>query len=266
MVENNDSLPGVTPVYREIQVRSKKDLSKDNHDRNKDKQKHKSKSKKNQINPKLTFFHETDDIDLANLLIKRKNLEVTFYDLVMQKEIVKGDALQQLENEIGAIRYKILEVDSEIENYDIDTKPQANEDKIGLKFLNELLFLYKRYAKLASNESETIASEKFENLAEIMPLKNTTLDKIESTQKKINYQHLNELEPSDEKRIKAEKILSDIKAVINEIIEKEEQNSVELQSRKKGLQYELNKMNSNLKVIKGYSRVSKKPRFIDTSK
>lgn len=268
MVDRNESLPEVIPVHQEIQVRGKKDLSKDKHDRNKDGKKHSDKNEKPEYKtPETIYYGESAELELGNLLIKRKNYEVEVYHKLHKKENAPEDEVIILDSEISQLRVKIQLIDKEFENYhNTPSNSNSENDLIGLKYLSDLLIYYKRYSTLSDNEYKIIDDEDFDLLPDIMSKKNETLSKIETTLNKVNFSYITKLEPVNKKRIKAESILSDIKFVINGIIEKEGKNSVELQSQKKDLQYKLNKRNSSLKALKGYSRTSRRPHFVNTSK
>ncbi len=258
-----NKLSSVNSVSANVAISPKHNFPEEKKEQNK-KQKNENSHKSENHSTDFVAENNEEDLVLGKLLIQKKSLEIELYSIVLNKKNINN-----YESMVGIIKNKIRDIDNKILNIDDVEEPlPANEDYLGyiISGLIKLKKMYLDFKKIVIKEAELISQDNFDALTPLMEKKNLILDKIDYIYNKVEFSQISTFLSNNPKRIKAELIVSDIKAEVKLIIKLEDSYSVELQSKKSELQFELGKTSAGVRTIRGYSSKILKPQFIDTSK
>ncbi|PID30097.1 MAG: hypothetical protein CSB55_00295 [Candidatus Cloacimonadota bacterium] len=275
MTPDNDLLKSIRRTS-EIRIAERKGEFKEKQDE--PKEKNKKRKHENFVHFLNTEGYDTDDydwskynIELGNLILEKRNLELILFT-VYDRKSPKDSSLpsEEYEKKLKIVKAKILNTEQKL----LQLKPEEFKKMLEEKEMNaendfnklsDLSLLYSEYFKLTEKESESIQCRDFDGLEQSMNQKEIMLNKIIDKQNSINFNMLRDLPEKSEKKTKANLILSEIHNKMNKIIEKENQNSVELQVRKKEVFDELGKRNAGARAVSKYTVSKFKPYFVDTT-
>ncbi len=208
-------------------------------------------------------------IELGRLLIEKQNIEQTLYADSITHET---DAPEETTHVgLERVQAQIAEIEQRIANLDSAVHPvMPIDDETQLDFsvgqLRNLEIAYGKYYERTERETEAIEVEDIIRLRKLMNQKKHILEHIRKIHGAINYDALRSLPSESQKKAKANAILSDINLKIRRIIDKENENSVELQNRKEEVRVKLGKRSAGMRAISKYASMKPDSHYIDTTK
>ncbi len=276
MYSDENGVPGVREVHG-IRIAERTGSQQQQKEQHSGEQQQKSREEEHQEilhqekagNPDLIFY----TIELGRLLIEKQNIEQSFY----AESIITGTEPDS-ENEsevhgpdLDTVKNRIAEIEQQISNLDYTRHPvETVKDEDIIEFsighLRNLEIAYGKYYERTERESEAIHIEDLDRLNNLMAQKKKLLSHISKIHAAIDYDTLRSLPSESQKKIKAIAILSDINLKIRRIIDKENENSVELQNRKEEARVELGKRNAGMRAISKYASIKPDSHYIDTTK
>jgi hypothetical protein len=217
-------------------------------------------------------YDPTELIELGRLILNKRNFELKLFLRLKGKEklITSKDFVHKtLETDIILLQQKIAEYDINISELDLkvkvdNSKQQDIEEE--LSKLGKLKTYYQLFFDFVKEEKNILNIDNIDFLDEIIQQKDIVLKQIIEIQKTINFEIFKEILPENEKKIKANQILSDIHYMMNEIIRQEDENSVELHSLMEKMKLDIARQDKGAKAISQYGQSSLKSHFIDTKK
>lgn len=219
---------------------------------------HHKKEKKESFASELEEDLNKDTGEKSNLNIGIKVLEKRNSELSALSDMIRNENYDE-----NLIQRKILKSDRDLYEISSNSPLSSNEkdlEKDDLENLQQLDRYYKRYEKLTNEQKETIIKEDFDRLNKLFSEKNTILAKIQALQNTINYK---KIALSEEKKIKANVILSDIHNRMNGVIQIEDENNSRLCSLKNEMKVALGKIHKGSQMIAKYGNKHISSHFID---
>ncbi len=209
-------------------------------------------------------------IELGRLLIEKQNIEQTLYTDSIGEEPDDHDSDRD-HVDLEQVKIRIADLEQQIANLGTASHPVSPiEPDLQLDFsvgqLRNLEIAYGKYYERTERETEAIEVEDLDRLRKLMTQKKRLLEYIRKIHGAINYDILRNLPKESQKKTKANAILSDINLKIRRIIDKENENSVELQNRKEEVRVELGKKNAGMRAISKYATMKPDSHYIDTTK
>lgn len=274
MADKND-------YFRVIPANMLKVTPKQESHQNQQDQKNKKKEEKPEDNSSIFVnskygIQELDSkelIELGRLIIDKRNSELKLFIRMRNKDqMLQTEAYNQktIEADIILLQRKIAELNMNVSELDfrLFEEKTTNDSSLenSLDFLNRLKQLYELFYDFVKEEQRILNIEDIDFLEDILKQKETVLNQIVDIQKNINFEVFKEISPENEKKAKANEILSDIHNVMNEIIRQEDENSVELQNVREKMKLNISRQDKGAKVISQYAQSSMKSHFIDTKK
>ncbi|MCD4830107.1 MAG: hypothetical protein K8R90_11825 [Candidatus Cloacimonetes bacterium] len=215
-------------------------------------------------------------IELGRLLMEQKNLELSLFTSLQEEDAVPDLPSERKErrsrdNHLLRIKGRIAELEQKIANLDwAETHRTASPEKLELdrqmQGLTELRELYRQYYSNTEQETEMIGKGDLPTLHQLMNTKKDLLERAHVLQEMLDIELFRGRSEEDAERAKANRILSDIHSVMNRILDRENQNSVELRNQKEEVKAELGKRNAGAKAISRYANALRQSRFVDTTK
>lgn len=262
----------VAPVHL-LKVSSKHD----NHQNPNEQQKKKKKESKYHAVESIKGVEELNTselVEFGRIILSKRNVELKlFLRMKNHKELMKSDSFIQstIQTEIVLLQAKLAEFDKDLQELDLKLYDSGNlshdvDLDYALSLLEQLFNLYHLFFDCVKEEVRLLNIEDIDFLDTIIKQKEDILNDIVVCQKKINFDFLKKISPENEKKIKANQILSDIHNVINEIIKQEDENSVELHSLMEKMKLDIARQDRGAKAISQYAQTSLKSHFIDTKK
>ena len=273
MVPEDNGLPGVREIHS-IRIAERTGSQRQPHDqhaqdqqkKNREEQDHSGMLAQEQAENTDFFFYT---IELGRLLIEKQNIEQMLYAGSITGDVGQTDETTHVELE--RVQGRIAEIEQRISNLDTNLHPAIPiDDDTQLDFsvgqLRNLEIAYGKYYERTERESEAIEVEDLDRLRKLMNQKKHLLDLIRKIHGAINYDALRSLPSESQKKTKANAILTDINLKIRRIIDKENENSVELQNRKEEVRVELGKKSAGMRAISKYASIKPDSHYIDTTK
>jgi|GEM_PF-2879201 len=211
-------------------------------------------------------------IELGRLLLEQKNLELSLFTSLSEDALAEERKdRRKRERDLQRIKARIAELEQRIASLEWEEthrsqEPQHIEIDRQIQGLVELLGIYTNYYQHTIAETDAIMHGDLTTLTQLMSTKKSLLQRVGILQQMLNLSLFRELGEDDAKRIKASGILSDIHSETTRILDRENQNSVELRNQKEEVKAELGRRTTGAQAISKYATVTRSSRFIDTTK
>lgn len=194
--------------------------------------------------------NQANDLETTQTMLKLRNAE--------QKLLLTDD-----EQEQKNISFEINKLKQQLLNEEKIKKQEENKQMLINNLIN-LKQLYLQYFKVSQSAYEAVKAEDYDDLLKKLENKKKLLNNIKNIQSKINFEEIKNLPAGNEKKAKAEEILSDIHKRKARIIANEDAINASLIDQKKEMKKKLANVKNGSRLLSGYRQISKKPRFIDT--
>lgn len=269
-MSDDSILKGITPI-KSMRIEKRNDPKEYEHEG--ESYHEQKKEEKNAFDiperPELLISSDLYQIELGNLIIKKRNVELNLFTEIL-KEINSGHKTTEDYRavKITQLKSNIYRIEKAIENLD----PEQLEDSESSTFEKQLVFLakvnllYEKYLNLTIQESIAVSEEDYDKLEELMEEKTLTYREITINQKFVSIGKIDEKISDEEEKSKVRKIISEIKSKLKQIINQENQNSVNLKSHKKELMKLIEKEDRNVSTVLKYNNALQTSHFISTKK
>jgi hypothetical protein len=225
--------------------------------KNRNKQNHKKEKKQSFVSELDTEVNqkpgEKENLNIGIKVLEKRNSELSaLSDMIINKNYDEN-----------LIQRKILKSDRNLYEFNFQSNQSQNEEKTekdDFEKLQQLEKFYIKYEELTNAQKEAIIQENFELLNHLFTEKDTILEKIQTTQNTINYKKIS---LSEEKKIKANTILSDIHNRMSGVIQLEDENNSRLCSLKNEMKVALGKIHKGSQMIAKYGNKHISSHFID---
>jgi hypothetical protein len=218
--------------------------------------------------------HETGDlswwgchVEIGGLLLAKRTIEQSLFTRLPERSDTTEST--ELAPELARIHQRIAELERRLQELESEPIPVVGATRDPDPMIADLLTaqkLYEGFEELTERLAQAIDREDLNTLESISSAKGDLLERIRQVQSGIDFSQLQSLPEDSEKRVKAGRILTDINLKLRQILDKENTNSVELQTRKEALRIELSRSALGARAITRYSKAENPPRFIDTTK
>ena len=239
-----------------LRISSRQDSSQSQYEQQK-----KKKDKK----PDIDEENSIEDLDLneliefGRLVFKKGNTDLKLFTRLKKENLM--NTLLDIDDisfeETSLAKEDEVSVDSESETI-LDIDPEQT-----LSNMIKLYEYYQNFFVCVQDESKILNDEEIDDFENIINQKDEVLNQIDKLLKKIDFKIFEKFHPKNEKKIKANQILSDIHYVINEIMKQEDENRVELQSLKERMKLNMAKQERGAKAVSQYGQLNQKSHFID---
>ena len=273
MAERNDYLK-VAPADM-LKITPKQDSHQHPSDENNKKNKTQHEQEANEAKSEshiLKEYQPTELIELGRLIMKKRNTELKLFLRLKSKDKLdhaKEFSHKTLESDIVLLQQKIAEYSLNVLELDIKNNT-GNVDITDIdeeiNNLEQLKITYQLFFDFVKEEQKILNIDDIDFLEDIIRQKDNVLQQIIDIQKRLNLGIFKNIFPENEKKIKANRILSDIHNVMNEIIRQEDENSVELQNLREKMKFDIARQDKGARAISQYGQSSLKSHFIDTKK
>ena len=253
MTDKNDFIP--VSVANTIRVTTR-DESHQNQGEQKKKKEEEKKNIELQNKKSLEQLDTTELIEFGRIVLNKRNTELKLF--THQKNPENSNDLELLQLKIATYEKDIHELSLKPPPVitDIDLETQINN-------LVELFDLYTSLHEVVKEERKILNIDDIDFLEGIIIQKDDILNNCDLIRNQINFQILQELPDKNETKIKYEKILSEIRNTINDIIKYEDENSIELQNVRDKMKIMIVKQAKSSKTISQYSQNPTQAHFVD---
>ena len=259
MGEKNDYIP----VSNTISVASRNDSNQSQFDQNRKKKEEEKKPIEIKIKKTPEQLDTTELIEFGRIVLNKRNTELKLFSHQKSAETNNPDEAQN--TDIALLQVKIANYEKDIQELDLKNIPDPTDTDLETQIdqLEKLFQLYVTLSECIKAERKILNIDDIDQLDDIILQKDDILNHCDKTRNMINFSLLNNLPEKSEIRIKSNAITADIKTLLNDIIQYENENSIELQNVREKMKLILSKQDKGVKTITQYIQTAPKSHFID---
>ncbi|MCL1826752.1 MAG: hypothetical protein FWG20_01810 [Candidatus Cloacimonetes bacterium] len=258
MAEKNDYIP--VSASNTLRVAARNDSNQNQHDTPKKKQEEKHTNI--EVPEKATEELEpTELIEFGRLLLQKRNAELKLFSLQKNTE----DISENTSTEIIGLQVKIASLEKDIQELHLTNTTRSTSDNIDeqIKSLEKLHQLNIALLDCVKEERTILNIDDIDFLETIIRQKDDILNQCDMVRNEINFRLFDDLLDTDPKKIKYRQMVTDLRSLINEIIEYEDENAIELHNVREKMKLILTKQDIGAKTISQYTQSTNKSHFID---
>ena len=253
MTDKNDFIP--VSVTNTIRVTTR-DESPQNQGEQKKKKQEDKKNIELQNKKSLEQLETTKLIEFGRIVLNKRNAELKLF--THQKS-------PEANNDLELLQLKIAGYEKDIQELSLKQPPAISDIDLETQIINlEKLFdLYTSLHKVVKEERKILNIDDIDFLEGIIIQKDEILNNCDIIRNQIDFTIFKELPEKNENKIKYEKVLGEIRNLINDIIKYEDENSIELQNVREKMKIMITKQAKSTKTISQYSQNPPQAHFID---
>ena len=270
MNDKSDFIPIST--VEGLKVTSREDSSQNQYNQQ-NRKKHNRQNDEREIHRDIELLSPDELMEYGSIILNKRNTELKLFNNLKAKHSAETDVdlKHEIEANLFLLEKKIAMYDSVLQRLELKRNELPIEEHnpdldIILSYISNLLEHYKTFLAAVKDENKILNAEDIDFLENVIKQKDEILDRIDNTRKHINFDVFNKLSPKNKKKIKADKILSDIHNIVSEIISQEDENRVELLALSEQMKLEIKRQDRGVKAISQFTPAVTKSHFIDTKK